>query len=101
MKRFLAKVQIIEVLSTAGSLQGGSLQGSLDAFLVRDRGISPLMKTPHILRRPPPGIEPANYTALRVVPTFLHVRSYRRLELGAEGSHVSIAESQDQVLDMS
>ena len=36
----------------------------INAFLVKNRGISPRMKTPRTLRRPLPGIEPATYRSL-------------------------------------
>ena len=44
-----------------GPLHGWHCRILINAFLVRDRGISPRMKTPHTLRRSLPGIEPLIY----------------------------------------
>ena len=47
-----------------GPLHGRHCQILINAFLVRNRAISPFLKTPHTLRRPLPGIEPPTYRSL-------------------------------------
>ena len=47
-----------------GPLHGWHCRILINAYLVRNRGISPWMKTPHTLRRPIPGIQPTTNRSL-------------------------------------
>ena len=63
-----------------GPLHGWHCRILINAFLVRNRGISPRMKTPRTLRRPLHGIEPATRTALRGIPSSANASTRSAME---------------------